>query len=487
MNVPPCAVEEFSKTDNNTTHATQEDEERVHRRHHIRRDFIPRAVPRKPSSEDNVGLLLPYYDDKDDNGQEIPVKHSSQTANTSSTAAITSKGSRTSRNKSLVVEEKQKMHPTKSSSHQNNKLKRKVRFYDPTSMVGPKYSFDTSEEDDRSVLQEASAESSPSLSDSTSSYLLQKQIFQYPAIPRECYPEVFWTRSEQKVGLAQQKAMARFYTKRHPQLVASVYSLYGYDIKKRKKPNKQQPASQQKTDQPEPPGEKINTEEDSQDHDPAKHYPIHSLHHAQTILTESESRGLEPYMTSLISQHRHWGIAKVLTIQQQCREKIQQKKQQLQQQQQPPPNDIAAPAGNPKIDTLEQTDVENDDSMETILSIWSQRVSQATCRYARHLGLGDQAVAYQLQLEDNEPNDGGHRDTPHGRVGSDQPKLSPPPTPAASSPSSISKAKRQQRQATPSRRLPSRGVLRGYSDTDYRRNNLYDRSRTMPVGMFGTF
>jgi len=409
MNVPPCNVEEFTTTDNNTNNATQpqeEVEERVHRHrhhHHLRRDVIPRAVPRKPSYDDNIGLLLPYYDGKDDNGQEVPVKHS-----TTTTTAITSRDSRTSRNKSLVVEEKQKMHPTKSVSHQSKKLKRKVRFYDPPSTVGPKYSFDTSEEDDRcSVLQEASAASSSS--DSTSSYLLQKQIFQYPAIPRECYPEVFWTRSEQKVGLAQQKAMARFYTKRYPQLVASVYSLYGYDIKKRKKPSKQQPASQQQqAGQPQPPGEMKNREEDSPDHDPAKHFPIHSLHDAQTILTESESRGLEPYMTSLISQHRHWGIAKVLTIQQVCREKIHQKK--LQQQHQPSPNDDAALTGDPKIDALEQVDVEKD-SMETILSIWSQRVSQATCRYARHLGLGDQAVAYQLQLEENESNaDWGHGD-----------------------------------------------------------------------------
>lgn len=156
------------------------------------------------------------------------------------------------------------------------------------------------------------------------------EIFSYDAVPKELFAQLYYSPSEEECMFFEQRELAKKYLQHHPELVHSIYFLHGYDIDRRTKV--------------------------SPENDPAV---FRRTEDAKRILAVSDSRGLEPFLTRLILEHRHNVVDKVLSIQDQFKQGQQHPSEQL----------------------------------ETILSIWSLRVSAGTINYARHLAQGDERMA----------------------------------------------------------------------------------------------
>ena len=162
-----------------------------------------------------------------------------------------------------------------------------------------------------------------------------EQVYTYDAIPKELVEKLFWTRKEQASIRAEQERLARDFIKNTPQLVDSIYYLHGYDIKKKCKVDS---------------SDKL----------------LHSMHidTAKSILSESDSRGLEPFLTNLISEHRQWAVDKLLDAQSRCHKEGKA------------------------------------DQVHLLMHIWSLRVSEAPCNFAHQLALGDEKAAWNTELTD---------------------------------------------------------------------------------------
>lgn len=179
----------------------------------------------------------------------------------------------------------------------------------------------------------------------------KQSVYEYDAIPRELIPDLFWSREERRRMKSTQKRWARQVAQVEPQLVSSIKCLRGYNNNNHAKGGNR---SQCFSDEI----------EDSNGHCAL----LCTTESAQRILTESETRGLENFLTPLLSEHRSWAIQKVLSIQARCR----------------------------ALGSEEEAD-----QLETLLHIWSQRVSAAPSRFAHRMAAGDAYQAALIWKEDN--------------------------------------------------------------------------------------
>jgi len=174
----------------------------------------------------------------------------------------------------------------------------------------------------------------------------KQSVYEYDAIPRELIPDLFWSREERRRMKSNQKRWARQVAQVEPQLVSSIKCLRGYNT------NSSSAMGGNR-------GPSFSDEIDGSSGSCALPCTTES---AQRILTESETRGLENFLTPMLSEHRSWAIQKVLSIQARCR----------------------------AFGSEEEAD-----QLETLLHIWSQRVSAAPSRFAHRMAAGD---AYQAAL-----------------------------------------------------------------------------------------
>lgn len=149
-----------------------------------------------------------------------------------------------------------------------------------------------------------------------------EEVFEYPKVPSELRPELFWSKREIVEIRQHQKEIAKHCRRSNPSLVKSILYLHGTALEHRRS------------------GARMNE----------------AL--AMQNLTESESRGLEHFVTSKICRHRLWAVQKLLAVQEQCRR--------------------------------EKLDV---DDAAALLRVWSLKVSSAPNMYAHNLALGDEREA----------------------------------------------------------------------------------------------
>lgn len=120
-----------------------------------------------------------------------------------------------------------------------------------------------------------------------------KQVYYYPAVPEELFPDVYYSRQDLKKFFNSQRRLARNELRRKPDLVDCIYYLNGYDISEIN-PNKQM-----------------------------------GIGVAHRLLCSSDVRGLESLMVRLLSKRRDWGIKTILSVQQLCRSKRTEEAEQL--------------------------------------------------------------------------------------------------------------------------------------------------------------
>jgi len=222
----------------------------------------------------------------------------------------------------------------------------------------------------------AAADDDGSENDSSTALLpIVLHVYQYPAIPRELCSELFWTRRELKLMSANQRRLAREYQQLEPELVEAIHYTYSESKNNHCYRTKN-------VDKNDPSSKTSSTSEDPKD-SPAP----------TRILAESDCRGLEALMTPLICNHRKWAVTKLLSMQQRYRADQSNNVDDTS-------NDCHhRPAAAATTTSATATTCDADIPLETILRIWSERLSADACYYARQIAKGDEEEQQKQQRE----------------------------------------------------------------------------------------
>ena len=209
-------------------------------------------------------------------------------------------------------------------------------------------------------------------------------IHNYPAVPRELYGDVYWSKEETISMKKHQKTLAKKYVKIHPELLDSIYLLHGYSV--------------QKTEQ----GTKVAVSTNSRSLVSSSESPSESSMSqditkeiAQRILAESDSRGLEPFMTPLITKHRLWAVRKLLSLQERCvRNQLNQQQEEGQEADISP---LMLLEGRSALHNS-NNDIDEREQLEILMRVWSLRVGTGPSSYAHYVAKGDEAEARKEYL-----------------------------------------------------------------------------------------
>jgi len=209
-------------------------------------------------------------------------------------------------------------------------------------------------------------------------------IHNYPAVPREFYGDVYWSKEETISMKKHQKTLAKKYVKIHPELLDSIYLLHGYSVQKTEQGTKVAVSTNSRSivSSSEPPSESLMSQEITEEI-------------AQRILAESDSRGLEPFMTPLITKHRLWAVRKLLSLQERC------VRNQLNQQQEEDQEEVISPLllleGRSALHNRKNY-IDEREQLEILMRVWSLRVGTGPSSYAHHVAKGDEAEARKEYL-----------------------------------------------------------------------------------------
>jgi len=158
-----------------------------------------------------------------------------------------------------------------------------------------------------------------------------EEVFHYPAVPQELVPELFWSLQEERMILTYQIKRAQEIAKKNPLVLNSIYYLHGFDFGS---------------------GHSATSKSIG---DPSR---ILQIEASKITISDSGSRGLESFLTSLALRHRRMVVTAVLNMQQVCRE-----------------------AGK-----LEEA--------EGLMSFLSSHLSETPCQYAREIAGEDEHAAW---------------------------------------------------------------------------------------------
>ena len=194
-------------------------------------------------------------------------------------------------------------------------------------------------------------------------------VYQYPAITRELYSELFWTRRELKLMSANQRRLAREYEQLEPELVEAIH--YNYleinNSHNHRTSNEDDPASRTSS-----------SLEDPNDTPSPR------------ILAESDCRGLEALMTPLIGNHRKWAVTKLLSMQKRYRANQTNNVEDTNDCHHHPTTTTT---------TATTTSFDADIPLDTNLRVWSERLSADACHYARQIAKGDEEEQQKQQRQ----------------------------------------------------------------------------------------
>lgn len=198
---------------------------------------------------------------------------------------------------------------------------------------------------------------------------VREDVFCYEAIPSELVPELFWSKHQMDLIRQHHHRLVQKYAKKVPRLVHSIYYLHGYDLENKCK-------SQSLT------AESLSsaTNDIEISHNQQRH--TEKLEQAKHNLSESGAlRGLESLFTTVMNDHRHWAVQKVLSVHNEQRRLMRE---------------------NPTT-----TD---ESALDQMLRICCEKVSTCSKSYALQMAQGDAQVALnQPEHDDDLTQDGAMR------------------------------------------------------------------------------
>ena len=176
-------------------------------------------------------------------------------------------------------------------------------------------------------------------------------VYTYPSIPDELFPDVYWSCQERYQMFYRHQQDAQEFIHKMPHLSDCIDCLHGFDLLEYSLGRST-----------------LQQDIDGQDYIKSGRKAL-TLEWARFRLASSGSRGLEPIMSSMLSQHKSWFVRKVLYLQQNCR-----------------------------------SEGRNIDQIAYVLHKWCIRV-KAPSIFARQLALGDEEYSVMVAADEWKPDD----------------------------------------------------------------------------------
>jgi len=196
---------------------------------------------------------------------------------------------------------------------------------------------------------------------------VRQDVFCYEAMPSELVPELFWSQHEMFLMRQQHRRLVQKNTKIVPRLVHSTYYLHGYDLENK---CKSQPSTMESLSS--------STSSDTENTEISDNHQQYTEKLERAIHNLSKSgalRGLESLFTTVMNDHRHWAVKKVLSVQNEQKQLMRE---------------------NPTTS--------DDRPLDQLLRICCEKVSACSKSYAYYMAQGDAQVA------SNQSNDDGDGD-----------------------------------------------------------------------------